>query len=164
MVKDDDEGVFVVRSGMHQLVEADVRIPGRLEGDALVVPEVGEPVELVAVHRADYQAARVRLVADAADLVVFVGERGRKDYLGRGAASGGKSFLDGIAPVDPLAAGHQFARALVVPCILVVSQFASRRYRLSSTSFSYFSTSLNHASSAATPARRQNSAHTSSAG
>ena len=54
MVEYENEGVFVVRGGMHQLVEADVRIPGRLEGDALVVPEVGEPVELVAVHRADY--------------------------------------------------------------------------------------------------------------
>ena len=164
MVEHYDEGVLVVFRRMDDVLDADVRIARRLERNALVVAEARELVELVAFHRADHDAARERLGADPGDLVVFVWERGREHYLGRGAASGGEGFLNGVSPVDPLAAGHQLARALVVPCILVVSQIASRRYRLSSTSFSYFSTCLNHASSATTPLRLQNSAQTSSTG
>ena len=75
MVEYDDERIFVLFDGCKELVEADLRIARGLEGDALVVPEARELVQLVALHRSDDQTTRVRLVADAADLVVFVGEQ-----------------------------------------------------------------------------------------
>ena len=72
-----------------------------------MMAEAGQPVKLIALHGADYDPPRTRLVADAADLVVLVGKFGRQDYFRRRAAAGGERFLPGIAPVDPFAAGDQ---------------------------------------------------------
>ena len=121
MVKDNDERILVLFDERDDLLEPDVGISRRLERNALVVSEPRQLVELIALHRADYEPTTLCLVADALNLLVLVRKRRRQDDLRARAASGRERLLDGIASVNPLAAGHHLPRSLMMSRVLIVT-------------------------------------------
>ena len=82
--------------------------------DALVVPAVRDLVEATAVLGAHHEAHLAGDLADPGDFVRLSLLGGREDHLAQRAPFGLEHLHDGVASVDPLAAGAELARSPVL--------------------------------------------------
>ena len=119
VVQHQDERILVGLNIRKKFLKPDIGIARRLQGNTLMVSEARQPIQLVAVHRTHDEPPRMRLVADAPNLLVLIRECRRKDDFRRRAPPGGKRLLDRIATKNPLPARHQFAGSLMMPVPVV---------------------------------------------